>query len=184
MPSCGRSGARRLSPQSSPVVRPHHVPIAFAPLDPPKGGPITIATLGNLNVHKGGAEVVAKLHRLTRKRDTRVVVLGGRVDPSLSMPVGLTVHGAYDPAQIPNLVRRYGITHWLIPSIWPETFSFTTHEALATGLPVLGFDLGGQGEALRSADNGHPVPLDPAGVPARAVLETLETLAHPPPRVL
>lgn len=168
-------------PGVDPVVAPHHVPIAFDPFDAPKDGPITIATLGNLNVHKG-AEVVAKLHRLGKKRGVRVLVLG-RVDPSLPMPGGLTVHGAYDPAQIPRLARRYGITHWLIPSIWPETFSFTTHEALATGLPVLGFDLGGQGEALRSAENGHPIHLDPKGNPAQSVLDTLHALA-PLPRVL
>ncbi|WP_421702449.1 glycosyltransferase [Aliiroseovarius sp.] len=169
---------RAAYPGVEPVVFPHHVPVAFAPLDPPQDVPVTIATLGNLNIHKG-ADVVAKLQRLAKKRGVRVVVLG-RVDPSLPMPTGLTVHGAYDPAQLPNLVRRYGITHWLIPSIWPETFSFTTHEALATGLPVLGFDLGGQGEALRSAGNGHPVPLDPSGTPAQAVLDVLDTLAHPP----
>ena len=168
-------------PGAKPVVRPHHVPIAFDPFAAPTSGPVTIATLGNLNIHKG-AEVVAKLHRLGKKRGVRVVVLG-RVDPSLPMPGGLTVHGAYDPAQIPRLAQRYGITHWLIPSIWPETFSFTTREALATGLPVLGFDLGGQGEALRAAENGHPVPLDPSGKPAQAILEKLDTLA-PLSRVL
>ncbi len=89
------------------------------------------------------------------------------------MPGGLTVHGAYEPAQIPHLAARYGVTHWLVPSIWPETFSFTTHEALATGLPVLGFDLGGQGEALRAAPNGHAIPLPAMGTGARQILEVL-----------
>ena len=49
-----------------------------------------------------------------------------------------------------------------MPSIWPETFSFTTHEMLATGKPVMAFDLGAQGEAVREAENGHIVSPDPA----------------------
>jgi hypothetical protein len=61
------------------------------------------------------------------------------------------VHGAYRREDIPGLVARYGIDRWLIPSVWPETFSYTTHEALATGLPVWCFDLGAQGAAVRSA---------------------------------
>mgnify|MGYP003637598794 FL=1 len=66
-------------------------------------------------------------------------------------------HGPYDVSEIPDLVARYGITCWLVPSIWPETFSFTTHEALATGLPTFAFDLGAQGDAVRNAANGHPI---------------------------
>ena len=167
-------------PAANPVVRPHAVPIAFEPVMPPAKGPVTVASLGNLNIHKG-AGVIADLHRLAKGQGLRVVVLG-RVDPALPMPGGLTVHGAYDPGQIPQLAARYGVTHWLIPSIWPETFSFTTHEALATGLPVLGFDLGGQGEALAAAPNGQPVPLPEGGTAngagARAILDAL---ARTPP---
>ena len=75
---------------------------------------------------------------------------------------------------IPELVTRYGISHWLIPSIWPETFSYTTHEALATGLPVLAFDIGAQGDAVRAAATGHVVPFTPGGDLAGAILTTLQ----------
>jgi len=69
-------------------------------------------------------------------------------------------------------VSRYGITCWLIPSIWPETFSFTTHECLATGLPVWAFDLGAQGDSVAShaADRGQggvlPIPQGPGDLQA------------------
>ena len=53
-----------------------------------------------------------------------------------------------------ELVHKYGITKWLIPSVWPETFSYTTHEALATGMPVYCFDIGAQAEAVKLAPNG------------------------------
>jgi glycosyltransferase involved in cell wall biosynthesis len=59
------------------------------------------------------------------------------------------------------LAARYGITHWLIPSVWPETFSYTVHECLATGLPTVAFDLGAQGDAVQSAPNGILIAAEP-----------------------
>jgi glycosyltransferase involved in cell wall biosynthesis len=64
------------------------------------------------------------------------------------------------------LARHYRIGLWFIPSICPETFSFATHEALATGLPVLSFDLGAQGETLRDAPLGHVLTTPPEDVVA------------------
>ena len=58
-------------------------------------------------------------------------------------------------------------------SIWPETFSYTTHEALATGLPVLAFDLGAQGVAVAEAPNGILMPFTPTGNLAQTVLNAL-----------
>lgn len=64
-----------------------------------------------------------------------------------------------------------------MPSIWPETFSFVTHEALATGLPVYGFDIGAQGEALRRAPNGMAIPFDPDADHAAAILAAFDNRA-------
>ena len=57
--------------------------------------------------------------------------------------------------------------------IWPETFSYTTHEAVATGLPVLAFDIGAQGETVARVPNGVPVPFEAGGDHAAAVLSAL-----------
>ena len=69
-------------------------------------------------------------------------------------------------------MRRHGITCWLIPSVWPETFSFTTHEALATGLPVWAFDLGAQGAAAARQPHGQ------GGVLPLALAQTPGALAE------
>lgn len=45
-------------------------------------------------------------------------------------------------------------------SIWPETYSYTTHEMLATGLPVVSFSLGAQGDTVASHRNGIIVEND------------------------
>ncbi|TFL17108.1 glycosyltransferase [Jannaschia formosa] len=154
------------------TVRPHALPDPerLAVADPPRAtGPedAVLGVLGNINHHKG-ADVIDALARA----GTRVVVLG-QADPARPLVRAVQVHGGYAAPEIPELVRRYGITHWLVPSIWPETFSFVTHEALATGLPVLGFDIGAQGAALRAAPNGHPIPFDAEAdqaAPIRAAL--------------
>lgn len=120
-----------------------------------------IGVLGNINLQKG-AGVLVELAKDLRRRgsglaNTRLVVVG-RVDPNFELSgKGVVVHGPYEPADLPLLIRRYGITCWLIPSIWPETFSFTTHECLATGLPVMAFGLGAQGAAVSVAENGHVI---------------------------
>ncbi|PWJ12908.1 glycosyltransferase [Jannaschia seohaensis] len=162
----GRPILERAFPGLDPArvqVRPHALPDpeTFRVLDPPRAATpeaAVLGVLGNVNHHKG-ADVLDALSA----EGARIVVLG-EVDPARPLRRAITVHGGYAPSEIPALVRRHGITHWIVPSIWPETFSFVTHEALATGLPVLGFDIGAQGWALRAAQNGHPVPFgeDPA----------------------
>lgn len=121
-----------------------------------------IGVLGNINLQKGAGVLEALADQLRQRAadmpPARLVVVG-RVDPVFDLGPDVIVHGAYAPSDLPALVKRYGITCWLIPSIWPETFSFTTHECLATGLPVMAFDLGAQGACVAQADNGHVIAL-------------------------
>lgn len=150
-------------------ILPHPAP-PRRPLVPPPGPGIVLGIPGNILGHKGAA-VVADLAR-ARVPGLRLVIVG-TLDPAAGTVGGVTVTGRYLPAQLPDLARRQGITHWLIPSIWPETYSLTTHEALATGLPVLALDLGAQGAAVRAAPNGIPVPHVAGGNHAAAILRVL-----------
>lgn len=142
-------------------VRPHVARRLPAVIAPPASAPRVLASLGNLAEHKG-AGVMADLSRGWKRRfpGAKLILLGD-IDPSFSLSRDARLHGGYGADEIPDLARQYGITHWVIPSICPETFSFTTHEALSTGLPVLAFDIGGQGAAVTGADNGVPISWDP-----------------------
>ena len=147
-------------------------PVRIAPHPMPPGlrvvarqGPPVLGVLGNIRLHKGARQVAA----LAELRPDLPMVIIGHFEPGQPLPPGVRLHGQYRPCDLPALISRYGITHWLIPSVWPETFCFAVHEALATGLPVLGFDLGAQGEALIAAANGQAVPLA-AGPAALAAL--------------
>ncbi|MWD29900.1 glycosyltransferase [Aquicoccus sp. SCR17] len=133
------------------TVQPHALPEMPPRLAPgqAKDGPV-IGVLGNIGAQKGAALLQALSRDLARSGRGRLVVLG-QMDPDYRLSPPSRVHGSYEMRDLPGLVARYGISRWLMPSIWPETFSFTTHEMLATGLPVVSFDLGAQGDAVRRA---------------------------------
>ena len=137
------------------VVRPHNAPSLPARLI--KGGH-AIGVLGSINRAKGG-EVLLRLAK--SKINQRRIVVIGEMDGSFSLPKPHLVHGRFAHDQIGALAKAYDIGGWLIPSICPETFSFATHEALATGLPVLAFMRGAQGETVDVAPNGFVIRAEP-----------------------
>jgi GT2 family glycosyltransferase len=148
----------------APIIVSPHVLHADVPRLPRPAGPPVIGILGSLAPHKG-AGVAQRLSRHLTSRDPGLVLLG-EIDPAYRLHRPARMHGRYTVADLPDLAARYGITCWFIPSVWPETFSFTTHEALATGLPVMVFDLGAQGDAVRAGiaagGQGAVLPLSAA----------------------
>lgn len=135
-----------------------------------------IGVLGNIGSQKGVA-VLRDLSQVLRKRSRARLVVIGNIDTAYALAPPALVHGDYKVQDIPALVARYGISRWIIPSVWPETFSYTTHEAIATGLPVWSFDLGAQGDAVRMAaeraGKGGTLPLDWASGHPDAVLDRI-----------
>jgi GT2 family glycosyltransferase/glycosyltransferase involved in cell wall biosynthesis len=163
--------------ESRLVLRPHELLVAVPRLAAPSGPRRVLGVLGNIGLQKG-AQVVQDLAALVARRPDLGLVVIGNIDPRYAPRSGLTVHGDYAIEELPELAARYGISAWLVPSVWPETFSFTTHEALATGLPVLAFDLGAQGEAVRRAGNGVVLRYDEGRGLAETVLQALERLSR------
>ncbi len=129
------------------LIKPHDLPSMPHPLS---AGGKTIGVLGGINYAKGAGV----LETLAGQTARRIVVIG-EMDGKYRLPKPHVVHGRYDREQITTLARQYDVGLWLIPSICPETFSFATHEALATGLPVAAFNIGAQADALAGAANGH-----------------------------
>lgn len=144
------------------TVAPHRVAHLPGRVAPGNSGTLTVGVLGAIGFNKG-AEVLRDL-AARAGREMRLVIIG-RIDPAYAHPQML-IHGEYERDQIAALARDYALDCWLMPSIWPETFSYAVKECLATGLPVVGFDLGAQGESLRAAENGIVVPPDTDLTPA------------------
>ncbi|MGI1662667.1 glycosyltransferase [Palleronia sp. KMU-117] len=153
-------------------VSPHRMGATPAAARPPQNGERVIGVLGDLNRAKG-AEVLQELSRwLSRDRRRPGLAHVGSLDPAYRLARGHVSHGAYRLDEIDGLVQRYRIGCWFMPSVWPETFSFTTHEMLATGLPVICFPLGAQAEAVARAPNGVVLPrldTDPGRIGAEII---------------
>ncbi len=153
-------------------VLPHALLAPMPLLTAPDGAPLVIGVLGNIGRQKGAELVSGLARRLEGRRDLALALIGN-IDPNYPMPGSAPVHGDYRHEDLETLARRYRIGAWLIPSIWPETFSYTTHEALATGLPVLAFALGAQGAAVAAAPNGIAIAYTPEDDLVDRLLEVL-----------
>jgi GT2 family glycosyltransferase/glycosyltransferase involved in cell wall biosynthesis len=158
------------------AVRPHDLLAQVPHLPAPDRPGTVIAVLGNIGRQKGAAVLQALAQSVARQPDMSLVLIGN-IDPAYQLPPSVPVHGNYRLEDLPALAARYGVGCWLIPSIWPETFSYTTHECLATGLPVFAFDIGAQGQAVARAENGHPVHCDPEGNWAASILQAVRAHA-------
>jgi glycosyltransferase involved in cell wall biosynthesis len=139
------------------AIVPHSLLQTVPCLPRPKGTKRVVGVLGAIGPQKGAAVVAALAKALEHEPDMGLALIG-RIAPGYPLGEKVPIHGTYVIEDIPVLAARYGVTHWLIPSIWPETFSYTAHECLATGLPTLAFDLGAQGEAVAKAVNGYVLP--------------------------
>ncbi len=76
--------------------------------------------------------------------------------------------------QIPNIYGKIDVL--VVPSIWPENSPVTISEAMASGVPVIAFNLGGISELVEEGETGFLVPPKDT----RALAERIERfLRHP-----
>ena len=124
----------------------------------PDDGIPTVALLGAIGPDKG-ARRIERLVSLVRERHAPVrFVLIGYLDvqrnPWQSDDAILTVHGRYDPADLPDLLAHYRAALVLYPSAGPETFSYTLSEAWAAGRTALVPPIGALEERVRGSGAG------------------------------
>ena len=116
-----------------------------------------IAVIGHLNIHKG-IRVVSSLASYIDYYglNVKIHVFGDVLDPNESFGFlkAVVKHGRFTRTDLPRLMEENEIDLVLIPSIWPETFSFTTQEAISMQLPLAVFDLGAPAERVRHYDKG------------------------------
>ena len=116
---------------------------------------LNIGVLGFLTQHKGGALVRGLLKQIEKEdRKIRIVLIGE--ESGCGIPTGKHFEqtGRYAVEDIPRLVLEKDIDLFLIPSIWPETFSYTAEEVMQMGLPIACLDMGAPAERVRGYDKG------------------------------
>lgn len=133
--------------------------------------PVTIGILGAINHAKGAAVIKDLVTRIeSQNLPFRVVVIGEITEPIQSGV--FTVTGKYAREELPLLIRKHAIDLFLIPSIWPETFSYTTEEIMQMGLPLMVFDIGAPAERVRHYEKGMIIP----EISADAVLQSAQAM--------
>lgn len=155
-----------------------------------QGERLRVAVPGALGLHKG----VQILHRAAKDAKKRrlpieyVVVGYSDRDAELERLENVRVTGAYAHAHLGEILVREKCHVAMIPSIWPETYSYTVTEMLEAGFAVAVFPFGAPCERLReiAEENAIMLPmsaLDEPGLVNDTLLAHAEKLPAPLPVV-
>lgn len=118
---------------------------------------LNIGLLGVLTKHKGRTLIRELAEIIERNRlDIRIILIGSS-SRKIKSPVYRET-GPYTRDSIPRLILENDIDIFLIPSIWPETFSYTTEEIMQMGMPVMSFDIGAPAERIKKYEKGLIIP--------------------------
>ena len=141
-------------------------PPAPAPRTPrpalsPAGRSWRICVIGAIGAHKG-YHVLLDCARDAAARDLPLdfVVIGhSEGDAALFATGRVFLTGPYREGEAPALIQAQEGDLAFLPSVWPETWSYTLSEAWRAGLPVVAFDLGAVAERVRRQGGGWLLPL-------------------------
>jgi len=159
------------SQSQSPSPRPAHSS------SPSKDRPLRVGLIGAIGEHKGYRALLACARDAKARRlPLEFVVIGYTEGDAALLATGkVFITGRYTEAEAPHLLRREHPDVIWLPSVWPETWSYTLDYALESGLPVAAFDLGAIAERLKGHPNADRMPLQ---LPPRQINDRLLQLVN------
>jgi len=114
-----------------------------------------------------------------RRLPIEFIVMGYTKNDRVITRLGVTVTGRYRDGEAVETLQSLAPDMVWLPSIWPETYSYTLSLALSSGADIAAFDLGAIARRLRSAGRGdHLHPLGWARRPVRINDEFLQVRKH------
>ena len=114
---------------------------------------IIIGILGRINIPKGFLIVKDMLKIIKSKNlNIEIVIIGETIRRIKNK--NLIITGKYERKNLPDIIKNYNIDIIFMPSICPETFSYTTEEAIMMELPVAVFRIGAQNEKVSKYKRG------------------------------
>lgn len=112
-----------------------------------------IGVVGRIGIHKGSKIIQQMAEEIVKSQlNIRIIIIGlmdGYVDKRV-----VTQLGEYAQNDLPDLIESSGVNMMLLPSIYPETFSYVLEELMLMNLPVAAFPLGAQGEKVKKYRSG------------------------------
>jgi len=150
-------------------VLPHNEDIKYtvrSPLPTRYSGRLRVAVIGAIGRPKG-FDVLCSCAKdaKSRKLPLEFVVVGYTCDDEVAKSENIKITGRYKESEVYDLLAAEQPQMAFLPSVWPETYSYTLSIAMAAGLPIAVFDIGAQAERLRSEPAGLLLTLDMARRP-------------------
>ncbi len=119
---------------------------------------LRVAFIGVICLHKGG-EIIRKLVKSNIDKDIEFHVFGKSEYPDLEQNTSNYIfHGPYERDNLSKLLWENKINVICFLQIWPETYSYTTNEAVSAGIPVISLDLGAGAERVKKYNLGWILP--------------------------
>lgn len=136
--------------------------------------PMHIGIVGHISREKGATIVESMSDYLQTHAPEIEISIFGNIDIKNNKD-NIKVLGKYEINDLPTLIEEQNITVFLMPSICPETFSYVTHELMMMKCPVVAFNLGAQGEAIKPYERGAVVEPNISSKELYKVLRRLST---------
>jgi GT2 family glycosyltransferase/glycosyltransferase involved in cell wall biosynthesis len=164
--------------EEPPVPSP--LPLAYRP-----GEPVRVVIVGAIGPHKGSGLLLAMAADAERRRLPLHFLVIGHTDRDQDFLShgSVAVTGRYADSELASLMDRHRGHVALLPSVWPETYSYVLSSCLAAGYRVMAFDIGAVAERLRARGQGEL--LLPTGLMRRpgqvndALLDAVQRRAAP-----
>lgn len=154
-----------------------------------EAAPSIIGFVGGFSTHKGGALIRPIMDLITAEVPQITAYVYGNGEDRFAREIRssgrVRVRGYYRQGALPSLLERDRVGVAVLPSIWPEAYALVVDECLASGVPVVAFDIGAVGERMTSWGAGRLAPLDegPDGL-ARAVIDCVSSPPGVPAAVI
>jgi len=139
---------------------------------------LKIAFLGNFLHYKGNKTFLEILDYYRNSLAFRFSIIGNIFDHSI-IPVqkNLFVAGGYTRDNVVKKIHEVNPDLILLLSNWPETFSYTLSESIASSVPVIATDGGALRERVASECAGFLVPVEN---PLPRIIEIVEDIKRNP----
>ncbi len=119
-----------------------------------------VAFVGVMAAHKGG-KILQSLIKHTKSKNIKYHLFGTSEFKELeNNKSNYVYHGRYKREDLPNLLAENKINLVCNFSIWAETYSYTLTEEIASGVPVLSFDIGAVGDRIKKYKFGYVMNVD------------------------
>jgi len=115
---------------------------------------IMIGILGGINYAKGYGVIRDLVQEIEDKNLSIKITLIGEISDSIHSE-HFKITGRYEKKDLPQIILDNKIDIFFIPSIWPETFSYTTQEIISMELPIMVFNLGAPAERVKKYKYGY-----------------------------